>query len=149
MKRSKLHNNKGEIMKKLVITVGLLMVAGMCFGFKPEDLGKITKTCTCTTSCPKCDLSGTDLSGADLSEANLEGANLTEADLRGTNLSKANLKSTDLKHAKFGELYKRNGEVLTISRTDLRGADLTGAKNIDSKQLHFVYAKIDATTKMP
>lgn len=69
-------------------------------------------------SCPKCDLSGANLSRFDLAGANLEGANLSRAKLSLSNLSDANLKNANLREAVFSGA--------DLANCDLSGADLTG-----------------------
>jgi len=53
-----------------VVIIGLFLVIAMSHAFDPADLQKL-KT---TNSCPKCDLSG-----ANLSELHLDNASLTDA----------------------------------------------------------------------
>jgi uncharacterized protein YjbI with pentapeptide repeats len=79
-----------------------------------------------TKSCPKCDLSGADLSGAYIPGANLSGANLSgayipDANLTGANLSGANLSNANLTGA-------------NLSDADLTGTNLSGIQ-IDKKAL--------------
>ena len=75
------------------------------------------------------DLSGTYLRRTDLSHAKLERANLSRADF-----SNAVLRDADFKNA-------------ILEGTILRGADLTGAKNLTKDQLR--EAILDPRTKLP
>jgi uncharacterized protein YjbI with pentapeptide repeats len=75
------------------------------------------------------DLSGTYLRRTDLSHAKLERANLSRADF-----SNAVLRDADFKDA-------------ILESTILRGADLTGAKNLTKDQLR--KAILDPKTKLP
>ncbi|WP_329036362.1 pentapeptide repeat-containing protein [Streptomyces sp. NBC_01725] len=87
------------------------------------------------------DLPGASLPGADLSDSNLEGTDLTDADLEGANLTGANLKGAKLNKA------QPNDENVWLVGTKLKGADLSGVKNLTRKQLDS--ARIDGKTKFP
>lgn len=56
-----------------------------------------------TSQCPRCDLTGADLSDHQLAEADLEAANLTNANLSDTYLRGADLRNTILKGAIISE----------------------------------------------
>ena len=77
---------------KSAIVAGITMFACLGFmeqvkAFNPQDI-ELFKS---TGACPRCDLSG-----ANLSEANLAGVNLRDANLRGANLTGTNLSNADL-----------------------------------------------------
>jgi hypothetical protein len=59
--------------------VALFLVSGVSYGFKQEDLDKLSAT----GQCPFCDLSHTDLPAADLSGADISRADLSDADFSG------------------------------------------------------------------
>ncbi|WP_138505171.1 pentapeptide repeat-containing protein [Nostoc sp. PA-18-2419] len=105
---------------KIVTTVVLLA----CFGFtgqtfasNVQDLEQLKATKTC----PRCDLSG-----ADLTQLNLSGAVLRGANLSGATLSQVNLTNADLTGA--------NLEGAILNSANLSGASLTGA-NLKSASL--------------
>ncbi len=75
------------------------------------------------------DLSGTFIRRTNLSGANLENADLTEADCAFVNFTGANFKGAKL------------------LRTNLRGADLTGALNLTRQQIQDAFT--DAKTILP
>ncbi|PAX58381.1 pentapeptide repeat-containing protein [Brunnivagina elsteri] len=82
-----------------------------------------------TGSCPRCDLSGADLSRASLSrvilrDANLKGANLSQADLRGADLTGANLEGAVLNNANLTAASLTGALMKSAS---LEGANLTFA----------------------
>lgn len=122
---------------KIVATVALLA----CFGFAEQafalnqlDLDQL-KT---TSACPRCNLSG-----ADLSKLNLTGANLRGADLSSATLSQANLTNADLTGA--------NLEAAILNSANLSGASLTGAnlksaslENADLSYAGFISANLEA-----
>lgn len=122
---------------KIVATVALLA----CFGFAEQalalnqlDLDQLKATSTC----PRCNLSG-----ADLTQLNLTGANLRGADLSGATLSKANLTKADLTGANL------EGAILNLA--NLNSASLTGAnlksaslENADLSYAGFISANLEA-----
>ncbi|QFS47639.1 pentapeptide repeat-containing protein [Nostoc sphaeroides CCNUC1] len=122
---------------KIVATVALLA----CFGFAEQalalnqlDLDQLKAT----SACPRCNLSG-----ADLTKFNLTGANLRGADLSGATLSQANLTNADLTGA--------NLEGAVLNTANLSGASLTGAnlksaslENADLSNAGFISANLEA-----
>ena len=115
--------NDGLTMKKRstlpilgLALVGLLLVSGRSYGFKQEDLDKLSATGQCLF----CDLSQADLSAADLS-----GNKLTGARLPGANLSDAKLSNTNLRNAYLSRARLTNAN---LSGADLSGADLPDAQ---------------------
>jgi uncharacterized protein YjbI with pentapeptide repeats len=122
---------------KIVATVALLA----CFGFAEQalalnqlDLDQLKAA----NACPRCNLSG-----ADLTKLNLTGANLRGADLSGATLSQANLTNTDLTGA--------NLEGAVLNSANLSGASLTGAnlksaslENADLSYAGFISANLEA-----
>jgi uncharacterized protein YjbI with pentapeptide repeats len=122
---------------KIVATIALLG----CFGFAERafalnqlDLDQLKAT----TTCPRCNLSG-----ADLTKLNLSGANLRGADLSGATLSQANLTNADLTGA--------NLEGALLNSANLGGASLTGAnlksaslENADLSYAGFISANLEA-----
>jgi uncharacterized protein YjbI with pentapeptide repeats len=122
---------------KIVATVALLA----CFGFAEQalalnqlDLDQLKAR----SACPRCNLSG-----ADLSKLNLTGANLRGADLSGATLSQANLTNADLTGA--------NLEGAVLNSVNLSGASLTGAnlksaslENADLSYAGFISANLEA-----
>ena len=103
-------------MKKILIGFAAIL-ASVCFTLpvkaeNPKHLKQLRET----KQCPKCDLSGADLSGADLSFAVLTGANLSGANLNGANLSnadlsRANLTKADLSYANLNKAYLTNANL--------------------------------------
>ena len=103
-------------MKKILIGFGAIL-ASVCFTLpvkaeNPKHLKQLREA----KQCPKCDLSGADLSGADLSFAVLTGANLSGANLKGANLSnadlsRANLTKADLSYANLNKAYLTNANL--------------------------------------
>ena len=89
--------------KRILLTIPFLFLSANLHGYKPEDLGKLRDSKTCS----KCDLSGANFYEADLQEVNLNGAILHHANLRRSNLSGADLSDA------------------MLFRADLFGADLT------------------------
>ena len=73
----------------------IFFLSGQLFAYKESDLKKLKST----KSCPKCDLTDLNLSGANLSGSNLSGANLS-----GANLSETNLKEVNLTYANLSEI---------------------------------------------
>ncbi|MCF2150116.1 pentapeptide repeat-containing protein [Desmonostoc muscorum LEGE 12446] len=105
---------------KIVATVSLLAgfgFAGQTFASNVQDLDQLKAT----NACPRCDLSG-----ADLTQVNLTGAILRGANLSGATLSQANLTNADLTGA--------NLEGAILNSANLTGASLTGA-NLKSASL--------------
>ena len=91
--------------KRFLLTLLFLFLTPYLYGYKPEDLGKLRDSKTCS----KCDLSGANFYEADLQEVNLNGAILHHANLRRSNLSGADLSGA------------------MLFRADLFGANLTNA----------------------
>jgi uncharacterized protein YjbI with pentapeptide repeats len=74
----------------------------------------------------------------------VRGAFLRRTDLSDANLQRANLSAADFTNAVFkGADFKE----ANLERTILRGADLTGAKNLTVAQLRA--AVLDESTKLP
>jgi uncharacterized protein YjbI with pentapeptide repeats len=76
--------------------------------------------------------------------ADLHGAFIRRVDLSGTSLRGANFVGTDATNANFRNSDFENAR---LDGTILRGADLTGAKNLTLEQL--ARAVIDANTLLP
>jgi len=111
------------------------------------------------------DLTEARLQGADLTEAQLQEANLFEAQLQEANLFEAQLQEANLFEAQLQEanLYGAQLQEADLSYanlqgatlgafvlgfpTDLRGANLTGVKNLTQEQLN--KACVDEHTKLP
>lgn len=108
-------------MKFKIVATGVLLA---CFGFAEQSLALNQldlDQLKATSACPRCNLSG-----ADLTQVNLIGANLRGADLSGATLSQANLTNADLTGA--------NLEGAVLNSANLSGASLTGA-NLKSASL--------------
>lgn len=113
---------------KEILTGFWVVLASLCLTLpvkaeNPEHLKQLRET----KQCPKCDLSGVDLSGANLSFAVLTGANLSGANLKGANLknadlSRANLTKADLSYANLNKAYLTNAN---LHQTKFIGASLT------------------------
>ncbi|MBW4425127.1 MAG: pentapeptide repeat-containing protein [Nostoc desertorum CM1-VF14] len=122
---------------KIVATVALLA----CFGFAEQALGLNQldlDQLKATNACPRCNLSG-----ADLTQQNLTGVDLRGADLSGATLSQANLTNADLTGA--------NLEGAVLNSVNLSGASLTGAnlksaslENADLSYAGFISADLEA-----
>ena len=106
------------------------------------------------------DLRGIILRGAKVSKVNLSGANLSDADLSNADLSEAQLRtatpedSENIPGESENEYEKAKADNATaellkktdLSRANLRGADLSGAKGITSEELeHQTKSLEDAT----
>jgi len=83
----------------LSLIFSIFFLSGQLFAYKESDLKKLKST----KSCPKCDLTDLNLSGANLSGANLSGSNLGGSNLSGANLSGANLSGANLSGANLSE----------------------------------------------
>ena len=112
----------------------------------------LEKTSLFNTNLEGANLLNAKLKGAILSWAKLEGTNLINANLKEANLGNANLEGADLRMAKLEGAILRNANLegavlddakleganlsdaninnIDILYTDLRGADLRGAKNV-------------------
>lgn len=129
--------SKKNMKLKIIVTVTLLACFGLveqAFALNQQDLDQLKAANTC----PRCDLSG-----ADLTQANLAGANLREANLKGATLSGANLQNADLTGANL------EGAVMTAA--NLNGASLTGTnlksaslENADLSFAGFISANLEA-----
>jgi hypothetical protein len=97
------------------VFIALISISDGAFGFKPEDMGRLSAT----KQCPFCDLTGADLRGFDVSGGRLPGARLSESNLSNARLSGANLRNADMRHVRLIDT--------DLSKTDLSGADLSGA----------------------
>ena len=108
---------------RILLMSGVFMASGLFLGTAqasdPNDVARLKAN----RSCPLCDLSAEDLSGAILPKADLSGANLSTAKLYKADLSGANLKDA------------------ILTGTDLSGANLTGALDANLSG-----AKTDAKT---
>jgi uncharacterized protein YjbI with pentapeptide repeats len=105
---------------QIVASVALLVCMGLtdqALAFNQQDLEQL-KT---TNSCPRCDLSGADLTQMSLVRANLRSANLKDAILSQVNLASADLTGANL-------------EAAVLDFTNLTGASLTGT-NLKSASL--------------
>ena len=69
--------NKSVQIIFLSLILSCFFLSGVVFAYKESDLKKLKST----KSCPKCDLTDLNLSGANLSETNLKEVNLTYANL--------------------------------------------------------------------
>ena len=78
---------------RLTLSSTLIFVTGLALAADPADLERLRET----SACPKCDLSGADLSSMRLMSADLSGADLRGAKLRKTILFRANLTGADLR----------------------------------------------------
>ncbi len=140
------------------LVVRFVLAAVLCagtaaFAFDKIDLMKLEVK----NSCPNCDLSGANLSGAILSRVNFRGANLFGANLSKTNLRSADLRGSNLQGANLFEadlwdanLYKIDLRKANLRNADLRkanlwGADFTGA-NIEGAEMK---GATFCNTKMP
>lgn len=114
-------------MNKIFVGFGILL-ASLCSTLpvkaeNPQHLKQLRET----KHCPKCDLSGADLSGVDLSfavlvGANLSRANLSRANLSNADLSRANLKKADLSYANLDRAYL---DKANLHQTKFIGASLS------------------------
>ncbi|MDJ0795724.1 MAG: pentapeptide repeat-containing protein [Calothrix sp. MO_167.B12] len=135
---------------KIVASITLISVLGLvtqAWAVNEGDLQKLKETGVC----PRCDLSGADMSqlnlfGANLRNANLQSAilsesNLENADFTGANLESANLNSSNLKGASFtgANLKSASLENSDLSYAGFMGANLEAAnlKNSTSKLTNF------------
>ena len=75
--------NKSVQIIFLSLIFSIFFLSGQLFAYKESDLKKLKST----KSCPKCDLTDLNLSGANLSGANLKEVNLKEVNLTYANLS--------------------------------------------------------------
>ena len=87
--------NKSVQIIFLSLIFSIFFLSGQLFAYKESDLKKLKST----KSCPKCDLTDLNLSGANLSGSNLSGSNLS-----GANLSETNLKEVNLTYANLSEI---------------------------------------------
>ncbi|BAY07681.1 pentapeptide repeat-containing protein [Calothrix sp. NIES-2098] len=92
----------------------------------------------------RCNLQNANLSGAKLQEAslfrsNLQEAQLYQAELQNVNLSEAKLLCANLGEANLLEAF--------LDRSDLKGANFQGAKNLTSQQIE--RANGNRTTRLP
>jgi len=104
--------------------------------------------------CPRCELTGADLSNQCLQGANFSGADLDHARLVLTCLSGANLKGATLRHADLSganfldadfDGADLTGAVLTV--TSIKGAQLDRARGLTQDQLNAACG--DAQTRLP
>ena len=113
--------------------LGVLLVGSAGYCFNPNDLNSLTTT----NLCPRCDLSGADLSGMTMEVADLNAANLSGADLTGVDLSDADVDGANLSGA---VLSGANLKGTDLSSTNLSGANLTG---VDLSTTNLDGAKLD------
>ena len=99
----------------MALFFGMFIIQGKTAAFDPNDLQRLLAT----KSCPNCDLSNADLSGANLTFAYMAGANLSGANLARAYISWGNLSNADLGGA--------NLTVAFLGNTNLAGANLSGA----------------------
>lgn len=133
-------------MKKILIGFGTV-VASLCLPLSvkaenPEHLKQLRET----KQCPRCDLSGVDLSGTDLSFAVLTGANLSGANLNGANLSNAdltgaNLTKADLSYANLNKAY--------LTNANLHQSKFIGASLNNTRGLPIITAAVPLTPLKP
>ena len=106
--------NKSVQIIFLSLIFSIFFLSEQLFAYKESDLKKLKST----KSCPKCDLTDLNLSGANLSGANLSGSNLSGANLSGANLSEANLSEANLKEVNLtGANLDRKSTRLNSSHT--------------------------------
>ncbi|MGA2224077.1 MAG: pentapeptide repeat-containing protein [Syntrophobacteraceae bacterium] len=132
--------------KNIAVMFGIAMLCVLLMGnagyaFDPNDL----YTLQTTNMCPRCDLSGADLTGlagqvtdlqmSNLSGANLNGVNLSNTDIDGANLSGANLSYANLTQADMctSNLSGANLTGATVTGTYLDGATLDNATWVDGQ----------------
>ncbi len=89
-------------------------------------------------------LKSCDFSGADLKGANFDRADLTFSRFVGANLAGANLAQTDLSKVDF---CRRGYDGCRSDRPDLYGANLTGAKGLDTVKGLSTAINIDKATR--
>ncbi len=111
-----------------------LGIAPQAWAVNQGDLQKLKET----KECPRCDLSG-----ADLSELNLSGADLRNANLRSAILSKSNLENADFTGTNL-ESAKLDGA--NLKRVSFTGANLRSAslENSDLSFAGFMGANLEA-----
>lgn len=129
-----------NIRKNMNLKIAATAILLTYFGFaapanavNQQDLDQLKAT----GACPRCDLSG-----ADLSQLNLTKANLREANLKGANLTQVNLTSADLTGAIL--------EAAVLNSANLNSASLTGAvlksaslENADLSYAGFISANLE------
>ncbi len=106
--------------KNIAVVFGItmlcvLLMGNVGYGFNQDDLYSLQTT----NLCPRCDLSGADLSGITLKSTDVNAANLSGADLSAANLSNTDVDGANLSGA--------NLSGANLTGTDLSGANLTGA----------------------
>ncbi len=111
-----------------------LGIAPQAWAVNQGDLEKLKET----KDCPRCDLSG-----ANLSEMNLSGANLRNANLKSAILSKANLENADLTgtNLESAKLDGANLKGVSFTGANLKGASL---ENSDLSLAGFMGANLEA-----
>lgn len=122
-----------KMKQKIFGILSIVCVFGLgqkALAFNPQDVDQLKASNTC----PRCELSGADLTqqdfnGANLRDANLMGANLSGTNLRGADLTGAILDGAILDGANLGSA-SLTGAVLksaSLQNTDLSFAGLLGA----------------------
>ena len=139
--------NKSVQIIFLSLIFSIFFLSGQLFAYKESDLKKLKST----KSCPKCDLTDLNLSGANLSGSNLSGANLSGSNLSGSNLSGSNLSGSNLSGANLSganlsgaNLSGANLSGANLSGANLSGANLSGANLSETnlKEVNLTYANL-------
>ncbi|PTN37590.1 pentapeptide repeat-containing protein [Desulfonatronum sp. SC1] len=126
-----------HIAAPIIVVFLLLSSMGTLEAFDQADLDQLRDS----NQCPKCDLSGANLSGVRLNRADLSGANLRNADLSWANLNGAGLVGADLSNAdlsnanlSWSDLRGANLTEATLTRANLTGSKLSGVTWIDGRE---------------
>jgi hypothetical protein len=120
--------------------------------YNPRHFKRLLKT----KKCPKCDLSGADLSNANLAGADLREAELSAAKLDGANLSNADLTGAELRWrddvgdkgkmgiAEIGDFHCNVTYEATLKGVNLQGAKLAGVdfSYLDLRAANLIESKI-------
>ncbi len=114
-------------MKKYIFAAFVAVLSVTCFASYSFGVDEVQlKKLLALGHCPKCDLSGADLSKADLRGADLMGANLREARLWAAKMSEADLTGANLSGAEMSRA-SIVGAILCNTKTPW-GLDNSGCK---------------------